>query len=221
MTKIIILPGKMHLQQIWHQQQFLLYPNRTMYWENNATLIASDLHLGKSGHFRKHGIAVPQQLFKEDLIRLFTAVEHSKANRLLIVGDLVHSHANKELGLFEKWRKDYSRLEIVLVKGNHDILSSAWYADAGITVVNHLQENGLFFIHEPPAEITAPTICGHIHPGVRLGGGARQSLRFPCFYFGAHTCILPAFGLFTGTHAIRLKKSDNLFAIVNHELIKI
>ena len=154
-------------------------------------------------------------------MRLFSAAAHCKAKRLLVVGDLVHSHANKELNLFEKWRKDHRHLDIILVKGNHDILPESWYQQVNITVVNHLQENGICFVHEPQETKDLPTICGHIHPGIRLGGSARQSLRFSCFYFGKQTCILPAFGLFTGTHPIRPKKTDNLFAIVNNELIKI
>ena len=41
-------------------QTFLLSAQRTVFWEEEKTLILSDLHLGKSGHFRKSGIAIPQ-----------------------------------------------------------------------------------------------------------------------------------------------------------------
>ena len=30
-----------------------------MFWEEEKALIVSDLHFGKTGHFRKSGIAVP------------------------------------------------------------------------------------------------------------------------------------------------------------------
>ncbi|HEY4936402.1 MAG TPA: metallophosphoesterase, partial [Puia sp.] len=51
-------------------QQFWLTTDRTMFWEEEKALIVSDLHFGKTGHFRKSGIAVPPSVFKEDLQRL-------------------------------------------------------------------------------------------------------------------------------------------------------
>ena len=48
-------------------QIFWLSPERIIFWENENTIIASDLHFGKTGHFRKAGIAMPQSVFKEDL----------------------------------------------------------------------------------------------------------------------------------------------------------
>ncbi|MFX6499045.1 hypothetical protein ABTG19_18945, partial [Acinetobacter baumannii] len=52
-------------QQIW------LSAARVLYWENKKTLIVSDTHFGKTGHFRKNGIVVPQNVYKEDLQRFF------------------------------------------------------------------------------------------------------------------------------------------------------
>jgi metallophosphoesterase superfamily enzyme len=50
---------------------FWLSPERVLYWEEEKTLILSDLHFGKTGHFRKSGIAVPQSIYQQDLQRLF------------------------------------------------------------------------------------------------------------------------------------------------------
>jgi len=60
---------------------------------------------------------------------------------------------------------------------------------------------------------------GHIHPGVRVSGGGRQSLQFPCFYFTPAFCVLPAFSRFTGLAMIRPKETDQVFAIVNQSII--
>jgi metallophosphoesterase superfamily enzyme len=42
----------------------------------------------------------------------------------------------------------------------------------------------------------------------------KQSLQFPCFYFGREYAILPAFGQFTGTVSIDPGVESNVFAIL-------
>ena len=50
---------------------FWLSAQRCIFWEEEQSLIVSDLHLGKTGHFRKMGIAVPQAVYKEDFAKAF------------------------------------------------------------------------------------------------------------------------------------------------------
>ena len=201
-----------------------------MYWEEEKTLIASDLHIGKTGHFRKSGIAMPQAVFKEDMQRLIAALQFFKPDHLLIVGDLFHSVANKELNLFKKWREDLPDLQVTLVKGNHDILKADWYRDAGIVVeVDGLLSKGICFTHDNSCSTTNTpepgqihyTISGHIHPGVAIKGAGRQSISLPCFYFGETFAVLPAFSRFTGTALIRPNAGDAVFAIVNHTIVRV
>jgi DNA ligase-associated metallophosphoesterase len=220
------------VQHIVNQQIFWISPERVLFWENENTLIASDLHIGKTGHFRKSGIALPQSLFKEDLQRLIAQIQHFAPRQLLVVGDLFHSVANKELDLFRKWRDDLPNLSIILVKGNHDILKDDWYVNAGISLIKKsLFINGFCFTHDndqcgDTGDQTAPhetsyTISGHIHPGVRVRGHGRQSLSLPCFYFGAAFAILPAFSHFSGTALIIPKVGDCVFALVDNTIMKL
>ena len=204
-------------------QTFWLSAQRCIFWEEQKALIISDLHLGKTGHFRKAGIAVPQSVYKEDLQRLLQLVLDFKAEQLIVVGDLFHSVANKELELFIRWRADFEHLKITLVKGNHDILKREWYDTVDIEVVEKTLVLGDFaFTHDQcDAEVGAYSFCGHIHPGVVLNGLGKQTLRFPCFYFTADHCILPAFGKFTGLANIRPLKQDTVFAIAEDTLIKL
>jgi uncharacterized protein len=51
------------------EQSFLLTAERCLFWEEEHSLIVSDIHFGKSGHFRKEGIGIPQTVFQEDLQR--------------------------------------------------------------------------------------------------------------------------------------------------------
>jgi uncharacterized protein len=216
-----------HPQKFSFQQQtFWLSPERCLYWEEEKALIVSDIHFGKSGHFRKEGIAIPQAVFKEDLQRLFAQIQFFKPDDLIIVGDFFHSHINSEAVLFEKWRKDMKQLPVHLVTGNHDILPQSWYSTNDIIVyAETFSKQNICFVHEFEKEKHTNEelyyFSGHIHPGVYIDGLARQSLRFPCFFFTEKYAVLPAFGKFTGTHLIKAKKKDKVFAIVNNQIIEI
>lgn len=213
---------------IIHDQTFWVSPERCLFWEEENTLIVADLHLGKTGHFRKSGIAVPQSIYKADLQRLVAMLYLYKAERLVIVGDFTHSSMNKELDLFLKWRKDFSMLQIDLVKGNHDILEDSWYREANILFHEwDMQIRDFLFRHEdkrirdkelPEAVYT---FTGHVHPGVSIRGQGKQSLHFPCFYFAKDYCILPAFSRFTGTYTVKATKGETVYAITPSEIIKL
>ncbi|HEY1022611.1 MAG TPA: metallophosphoesterase, partial [Flavisolibacter sp.] len=112
---------KIHGQNLWLSAQ------RSLFWEEEKALVVSDLHFGKTGHFRKSGIAVPQTVYKEDMQRLVSLLHYFKPSQLIVVGDFFHSSANIELDWFKRWRENFSALKITLVKGNHDILTDAWY----------------------------------------------------------------------------------------------
>src|SRR5215213_5829438 len=207
---------KLHNQHLW------LTAQRSIFWEEEKALIVSDLHFGKTGHFRKSGIAVPQTIYKEDLQRLVVLLNYFKPGKLIVVGDFFHSHENTELDWFKRWRDDFAHLKIILVKGNHDILKDRWYRDAGIDVIEkELRIHSFLFTHDKCEDHKdIYTFCGHIHPGIYLQGLGKQSLRFPCFYFTKHHCILPAFSRFTGVALIEPRQRDHVFAVVENKLIR-
>jgi DNA ligase-associated metallophosphoesterase len=219
---------QVHVAHKLLQHQFWLSPDRCVFWEEEKALIVSDLHFGKSGHFRKHGIPVPQTVYKNDLQRLVSQLQYFQPKQLIVVGDLFHSHQNKELELFKRWRHDLADLPIRLVRGNHDILHEQWYQEAAIEVIeDSLSINNHFhFIHDLLPEQMNNTgtdyyFSGHLHPGISISGKGRQSLSFPCFYFTRSFCVLPAFGQFTGLAMIRPAADENVFAIVNKQIIQL
>lgn len=210
------------------QQQLWLSPDRCIYWEEEKALIVSDLHFGKTGHFRKHGIPVPQTVYKNDLQRLVSQLQYFQPQQLIVVGDLFHSHENKELDLFRKWRHDFPGLTIHLVKGNHDILHDQWYREAGINTSDDLfcPNNRFGFMHDLTDDrFTGHQrpyyFSGHLHPGIRVNGLGKQSLCFPCFYFSRDFCVLPAFSQFTGLAMIRPEEDESVFAIVNNQIMQL
>lgn len=213
------------LSHIIGGEHLILSSERSLFWENEKTLVIADLHVGKTGHFRKAGIGVPAGVYKDDLHRLLAQILFFKAEKLIITGDLTHSVANREMDLFRKWRKDFPSLEVHLAKGNHDILDKAWYADADIEVhTEPLAIRNFLFLHDvlSPAVAIAPgyyAFSGHVHPGITLRGRAKQSLCFPCFYFSSEFCLLPAFSRFTGTYPVSLQKKEKAFAVVEKDLV--
>jgi DNA ligase-associated metallophosphoesterase len=198
-----------------------LSAQRCIYWEEQKALIVSDLHFGKTGHFRKSGIAVPQSVYKADLQRLVALIQHFRAEQLIVVGDFFHSRANVELDWFQRWRADLGSLRVILVRGNHDILADNWYRDTNIEVVEgQLRMSPFLFSHEECRDEAGDYVfCGHLHPGVSLHGTGKQSVRLPCFYFADAHCILPAFSKFTGTALVQPRAREKVFAIVDNSLL--
>jgi uncharacterized protein len=202
-------------------QNLWLSAQRSVFWEEEKALIVSDLHFGKTGHFRKAGIPVPQTIYKEDLQRLVNLLHHFNPQKLIVVGDFFHSHANTELDWFRRWREDFAQMQIILVRGNHDILNREWYRKTAIELVEkELFTPPFVFTHDHCEEKSGHyTFCGHLHPGILMHGLGKQSLRFPCFYFTDDHCILPAFSRFTGMALIDPKRDEQVFAIVENTLI--
>jgi DNA ligase-associated metallophosphoesterase len=214
-----------YLSYMIGKEHLIMSAERTLFWENESTLIVTDLHIGKTGHFRKEGIGVPQSVYKDDLHRLLAQVLFFKADRLVIVGDLSHSTANKELELFTKWRRDFPLLQVHLVKGNHDILQDKWYKEADITISTESLGLGKFvFVHDILGTVIKKLpgqyiFSGHLHPGITIQGRGRQHLRFPCFYFTRTYCVLPAFSRFTGTYRVDPKEGEKVFAIIEKDVV--
>ncbi len=200
----------------FHGQRLVLSPERCIFWEDQKTLILSDMHIGKAAHFRKAGIAIPQQVFQEDLHRLFQQIHFFSPQHVIVTGDLFHSEANFEHDWFSRWRSELRGIQFTLVKGNHEILQNDVYENLGIKLVSHILQIGPFnFSHELiENDHVAYSFVGHTHPGFKLAGRGKQSAVLPCFYFTNTYCVLPAFSRFTGKHLVELKKGEKVYGIV-------
>jgi DNA ligase-associated metallophosphoesterase len=202
-------------------QVWLLLPEKAIFWQEAGALILADLHAGKAQHFRKQGIAVPSQAGEEDLQRLAGLIRRHAPRSLLLLGDLTHSRYNRAWELLAQQLADFSG-EKILVRGNHDLLPLSLYEGCGLQVIPKALDWGPFrFTHEPsPAEAGGPyQVGGHVHPGIRLEGRGRQSLRLPCFLFGEQAALLPAFGSFTGLHVLERLPGQRCYAIAGGEVI--
>ncbi len=207
-----------------HQRLWLL-PQKAIYWQKKKMLLVADLHIGKSGHFRRNGIPVPQQVNTGNLEKLDQLIEQIEPCHIIFLGDLFHSKLNEEWQQFKSWRQQYPGIEVTLVIGNHDILSKSYYHASHISVFKRLTIEPFLLVHNIdtiPSTIDLSSkypLGGHIHPALQIKGKGRQKMKFPCFYFGEKAGILPAFGQFTGTAIIQPAENDRAFLVVENKIL--
>jgi DNA ligase-associated metallophosphoesterase len=207
-------------------QHLLLIPQKAIFWQQEKALIVADVHLGKVGHFRKAGIAVPRDLEQNDLAVLSDLVDEYHPEKILFLGDLFHSDKNADWDWFVLWRKQFPKLKLMLIRGNHDIIHDQHYLDLDVSLHNELAIGPFLMLHHPLTgakleNAEGYVFCGHIHPGISLKGKARQSITLPCFAFGDRQVILPSFGRFTGRIAIRNLQTDRIFAVLQNKVIEL
>lgn len=195
-----------------------LLADRALYWPARRRLLVADVHLGKDDAFRAAGIALPTGGTRQDLERLSALIDHSGADSLWVLGDLLHG-PRVDAG----WREDWSRfrdrhagLDMLLVEGNHDRAA----ARAGLDVqrCSERVDDGPFsFAHapgHPPQPSDRFVVCGHVHPVVNVPGFRG---RFPAFALMERQLVLPAFSLFTGGWLVQ--QAQARFACMGAQLL--
>lgn len=201
-------------------EEMVLLAHKCVYWPSIKGLIISDLHFGKSSHFRKAGIPLSMGAQQQDLKKMDELIVEFKPEKLIFLGDLFHSDHNAEWDLFCEWRNTHLSIEFMLIRGNHDLLSMDLYSGANMQVEESLNIGKICLSHEPVATKGGYNIHGHVHPGIKLVGKAHQSLRLPCFYIGKEVMVLPAFGKLTGLYTVEPKQEETIYGIANLSLIK-
>lgn len=182
----------------------------------------ADLHLGKVTHFRKNGIPVPNAIELENYERLSILLLHYQPAQVYILGDLFHSEYNSQWTHFEEFLTKFSSINFNLIMGNHDVLNPYNYNLNNLRVYKEeLILGKLALTHHPTLYQDYYNLCGHIHPGVKIIGKGKQSMRLASFYFNKKQGILPAFGAFTGLHIMDVKSDDEVYGIIQNEVIKL
>jgi DNA ligase-associated metallophosphoesterase len=199
-------------------QEFVFDCRRTVYWQRKKILIAADLHWGKTQYLRNHGVAITDQVFEEDLMRLSRIMDDYETEVLLILGDLIHHEKSLSKGIVEKvaWFRHHNPCELVLVKGNHD--SYAKFPESwGIVEEKDFYIGNFYFSHEYDAMKPGFQFSGHIHPMLKLSSGF-DTLRLPSFILTEEYCLLPAFSHLTGGQDVKLEKGQTALVLVDEGL---
>lgn len=198
-----------------------LDPARAAFCVAHKTLLVSDLHLGKSAHYRVHGAPVADGDVAEQLGRLRTLVRRTRAERVVVVGDLLHSRAGNQGAWVEEAGHAMQSLgaSVELVDGNHDVRGDAVLESWGVTRLGPTATlGGLTLVHDPD-DAGGAAVCGHVHPvAVVRDGGSR--LRLPMFWIRDAILVLPAFSLFTGGAPVRCGPEDRAFIVADDAVIE-
>lgn len=215
--------GECALAVAFFGQELHLLPERAVWWGGGRTLFVADAHFGKSALYRKSVPALPKGTTTSDLERLSALVTRWNAERLVFLGDTLHSSSvEKEptLGQVAQWRRRCDLAEVLSVPGNHDPSSRDAFEKAGIRELPVGSKLGPFFLsHHPVYHSDDPALCGHLHPGYRVQD-AGGSLKLPCYWMARGTLHLPAFGSFTGLQEIRPEPQDLVAVIAGTKVLR-
>ena len=202
-----------------------LLPQKAAFLPAHRTLLVADAHIGKAVSFRKLGVPVPRGTTTETLGVLSELVDSLGVQHIVFLGDFLHSvrsHAASTLGAVARWRSRHAGIALTLVRGNHDDRAGDPPAHLGMAVVDEpLPFGGLALCHHPDARAEGYVLAGHIHPCVHLSGRAHDHLRLPCFWFGEQVGVLPAFGSFTGMHAVQVEAGDRVFVVADDSVTEL
>lgn len=201
----------------------VLMPQKALYWPRMKTLFAADVHVGKGTAFRAQGVALPAGSTGDSLARLSTCIEKTQATRLILLGDFLHNKDSIKSSIqvkLEAWRAQHQALTVMLIRGNHDLKAGDPAASLRIDCVAEGELCAPFVLnHHPMPSAAGYALAGHVHPAVYLTGRAGESARLPCFWFGQEVGLLPSFGAFTGSHVIKPKRGDHVFAVADTEVV--
>lgn len=207
----------------FNRERFILSPLRALYWPRKKIVLLADMHLGKTGYFRARGIPIPSSVVTDDLERLARLIDLYEPDSVVVAGDMFHHDYNADISIFKQWRAGQSTTKFMLVPGNHDRLLDIDYhqLDFELTTPRYMLET-IGIEHEPPQTAEGFSISGHLHPGFRMQGSARQAMRLPCFIINGRRMILPAFSRFTGLHTgLQTDRSCAHYVIAEQAIFKI
>jgi uncharacterized protein len=203
------------------QETFTLTNQRALFWEEQKALILSDLHIGKTAHFRKNGIALANHIMKNDLERLSILIEYFKPEKFIVVGDLLHAGDNSDVDEFCEWRNQYSDLQFHLIEGNHDRISKKLESKLCLNFKSEILEiDDFILIHDFEKKFQKFQITGHIHPGFVINSPVKK-IKLPCFVVTENQLLLPAFSEFTGLDTKNLPQKGRFYVFTDAEIYEI
>lgn len=203
-------------------ERVVLRGDRSLYWPRLRWLIVADLHLGKVQSLRRDGVALPDAVVLDDLQRLTSAVRECCAERLVVLGDLVHDAHGLTPALVETvaaWRRALGAL-VDLVPGNHDQRVPGLPASWAIETLAEVVEIGAFRLSHDRSPGAAFNWHGHVHPAVMLQGGIDR-LRLPCFVVEGGVGVLPAFSALTGGDISPRRAAARRFAVAEGQVVEL
>jgi DNA ligase-associated metallophosphoesterase len=200
-----------------------------VYWCDRETLMVADLHLGKEAAFQQAGLAIPHGGTPRTLQALEAMLRACQAQRVVILGDLLHHPTGFTLPLhaaLTTMLRNFNSVEWLLVRGNHDRRIDGQLSQLAFRILEPpTSDPPLVWLHDPaqadPKQMDQLFLAGHLHPNIAVELDSHVRQRFRCFWWTGNVLVLPALGVFTGARTIRRQISDRVIACVDDQLIEI
>lgn len=195
-----------------------LMPDGSVFDPVTRSLMVADVHVGKAEIFRRLGVPVPAMTSSQTLDRLSASITACDPDSLIVLGDLIHGRLPATHSVFDllaAWREQHRGVSVSLLRGNHDHQAGDPPLRCGIKIWPAGQMLGNWQLcHEPDEALPGKgiAICGHVHPVIHLRS-AHDAVRVRCFWAQANLLVVPAFGVFTGGHAISPSDTDQVFVL--------
>lgn len=199
---------------------------RGLYWPSEQILFVADTHFGKDATFRRFGIAVPAGSTEATLRAIDLMIEKSGAIRVVILGDMFHAKSSLSLPTCRSLEAFFARhpaIEFTLIRGNHDAHVGALPSEWPIEIRQPGESIANVILNHEPGDVSQSgslMLCGHIHPAVQVGSRTERLGKIPCFWLSKRCLVLPAIGDFTGTHAITPECDDQVWLVVDNQVIE-
>lgn len=217
LSKMNIVTKNINIQN----EIFTITNQRVLFWKKEKALILSDLHIGKTAHFRKNGIALANQIMKNDLKRLSILIEYFQPKKFIVVGDLLHAGDNSDVDEFCTWKNQYSSIKFYLIEGNHDRITKVLEDKLCLNFKENILElSDIIFLHDFDKKNPKFQITGHIHPGVILNS-AVKNIKLPCLVQTQNQLLLPAFSEFTGLDTKNIPENGKFYVFTDSEIHEI
>jgi len=210
----------------------------------DKTLVVSDLHLGIEYEIFQSGITIPSQVERLEK-RIDALIKQTKANHLIILGDVKHQVPNiswQEYKEIPKFLEHFSKIKVSIIKGNHDgdierLVSKAIdvYEPSGFKINDVLLTHGHAWSNEKDLDAKY-LVMGHVHPAIEFWTENFRSIE-PCWLkceinnrkfeekFKIKTkfkqgIVMPSFNHLIGGMAFNSKDFEPLGPLLKNEVLR-
>ena len=201
----------MHYKDVFFaNQNFSIFPNGELYWQNKKTLIISDLHFEKGSFFSETRQFIPPFDTIETLRQLSKFIDEYPVEMIIFLGDLVHDKFafQRMTGEAKKiFFEILKNINCTLTIGNHD--DTSFLKDIGLNLTENIIIDDICFSHHPTIDKKF-SVFGHYHPKVKLKINSR-GIWTSCFIANKEKLLMPSYGYFTGGLSIKSLEIQKLF----------
>ncbi len=147
----------------------MLTPERALIIKDTAVI--ADLHLGLENVMLEKGVAVPRMQIIEIVESVKRIIEKYGIRRIVVAGDLKHEFSRNlpyEWEDVEHFLKALGKVELEVVRGNHDNYLATILAKHGIELKEEIEIEGWTVVHGHKKCDKPKIIMGHEHPAVKI-----------------------------------------------------